>query len=383
LRTLTSYYEVLGVGPTAEPETLRKAYRRLAQKHHPDVSEDPKAHENMARINEAFETLINAERRQEYDAQLSGNQPEEADVDRRPVRVKLLRRLSGHKTPIYAASYAPDSGQLVTSGFDNELIWWDESGMPVRRTRVDQGAIATLRAFSLDRIAGAGSAENQVWFVRLDEDHLDTFRTSNEEWVGTVAISPDGSRLATGSIYNTVSVIDTDTNTCVFRNADHDGSIMATAWSWDGRYLASGAADARVRIYDGRTGKVVRVLSRIRSAVTALAFSANGKYLAVAGVDLSIRVFDVDSGDLVKMMFGHVKVVEQMAFHPNSWLFASASRDGTVGLWNAAKGIGNVRIEASTRPIQSVAFSFDGTRLAAAGQDKLVRVWEVSARPEA
>jgi len=383
LKTLTSYYEVLGVGPTAEPETLRKAYRRLAQKHHPDVSEDPRAHENMARINEAFETLINADRRQEYDAQMAGDQPAEEEVDRRPVRVKLLRRLSGHKTPIYAASYAPDSGILVTGGFDNELIWWDDSGMPIRRTRIDQGAVATLRAFSLDRIAGAGSAESQVWFFRLDEDHLESFRTSTEEWVGTVAISPDGSRVATGSVHNTVSVIETDTNECLFRNARHDGSIMSTAWSWDGRYLATGGADARVRIFDGRTGEEVRVLSRIRSAITALAWSANGKFLAAAGVDLSIRVFDTETGDLVKMMFGHVKVVEQLAFHPNSWLFASASRDGTVGLWNAAKGIGNVRIEASTRPIQSVAFSFDGTRLAAAGQDKLVRIWEVAARPEA
>jgi len=382
-----SYYEVLGVGPNAEADTLRKAYRRLAQKHHPDVSSDPRAHENMARINEAFETLIDPARRHEYDAVLNGaggiGVKAEPERQRRPVRIKLRRRLEGHKTPVYAAAFSPDSGQLVSSGFDNELLWWDDAGFPSRKAKVDQGVIATLRAFSLDRVAGAGSAENQVNYVRLDEDKVDAWKTATEEWVGAVAISPDGSRVATGSIYNTVSVIDTDSGECLFRNATHDGSVMAVAWSWDGNILATGGADAKVHLFHGRTGEKLGTLVQLRSAVTSLAISPNGRYLAAAGVDLSIRVFDLTKGELVKMMSGHTKVIESLAFHPNSWLFASASRDGTVGLWNAAKGIGNVRIECSSRPINVVAFSFDGTRLAAAGQDKLVRLYEVIAKDQA
>ena len=384
MKVSTTYYEVLGVGPNAEAETLRKAYRRLAQKHHPDVSKDPRAHENMARINEAFETLIDPGRRSEYDARLAGDQQPENEPKRKPVVVKLLHRLQGHKTPVYAAAFAPDTGQLVTGGFDNELIWWDEAGFPVRKAKVDQGLVATLRAFSLDRVAGAGSAESVVSYVHLDEDKVDHWRSAAEEWVGSVAISPDGMQLATGSIHNTLSVIDTETGETRFRRAEHEGSLMAVAWSWDGRLIASGGADAKVVIYDAATGDKRGELRRLRGAVTAVAFSANGRYVAAASVDLSIRVFDLaNNGELVKMMFGHTKVIEALAFHPNSWLFASASRDGSVGLWNAAKGIGNVRIEASARPLSTVAFSFDGTRLAAGGQDKLVRIWTVAAKEEA
>jgi len=383
LKVSTTYYEVLGVGPTAEAETLRKAYRRLAQKHHPDVSKDPRAHENMARINEAFETLIDPSRRSEYDARLAGDQQSEHEPKRKPVVVKLLHRLQGHKTPVYAAAFAPDSGQLITGGFDNELIWWDDAGFPVRKAKVDQGIVATLRAFSLDRVAGAGSAESVVSYVHLDEDKVDHWRSAAEEWVGSVAISPDGMQLVTGSIHDTLSVIDTETGETRFRRAEHDGSLMAVAWSWDGRLVASGGADAKVVIYDAATGEKRGELRRLRGAVTALTFSPNGRYLAAASVDLSIRVFDLaNNGELVKMMFGHTKVIEALAFHPNSWLFASASRDGSVGLWNAAKGIGNVRIEASSRPLSTVAFSFDGTRLAAGGQDKLVRIWTVAAKDD-
>ncbi|HSI73373.1 MAG TPA: DnaJ domain-containing protein [Fimbriimonas sp.] len=383
MKTLTSYYEVLGVGPTAEAETLRKAYRRLARKHHPDVSVDPRAHENMARINQAFEILIDPAKRNEYDALLAGtghheDKPKEA---KKPVVVRLVQRLQSHKTPVYALSFAPDTGQLISSGFDNEILWWHpEQSVAQRRMRLEAGVISTLRAFSMDRLVVAGSAESQISYCRLDGDKVEQFRTSPEEWVGCLAISSDGSALAAGSLHRTLSVTDTENGTSLFKQKGHDDAVTAVAWSLDGRLLATGSADATVKIWDPVTGEMIRDLRQVRSTVTALAFSNNGKFLVTAAVDLSLRVFDLSTGELVKMMYGHTKTVEALAFHPNNWLFASASRDGSVGLWNAAKGIGNVRIEASSRPINCVGFSPDGTRLAAAGQDKTVRVWEVAAK---
>lgn len=382
--TLPSYYEVLGVGPNAEGETLRKAYRRLARKHHPDVSTDPRAHENMARINEAFETLIDPHKRVEYDAMLAGggyNEPQPETAPQKPVVVRLLQRLKGHKTPVYAVAFSPDSGQIVSSAFDNEIYWWDEAtANPVRRTKVETGVISTLRAFTLDRVVAAGSAESQVTVVRLEGEKVDSFRATNEEWVGCLAISADGSTLAAGSLHRTLSVTNTSDGGSVYRRDGHGDAVTAVAWSNDGRLLATGSADATIKLWNARTGELITTIRRVRGTVTALSFSSDGGFLAAAGVDLSIRVFRLSDAELIKMMYGHTKVIESLAFHPNNWLFASGSRDGTVGLWNAAKGIGNVRIEVSSRPVSCVAFSQDGTRLAAGGQDKLVRLWEVAAK---
>jgi WD40 repeat protein len=383
LKTLTSYYEVLGVGPTAEAETLRRAYRRLARKHHPDVSVDPRAHENMARINQAFETLIDPSKRCEYDALLAGqgHHEEPKKENKKPVVVRLVQRLSSHKTPVYALSFDPDTGQLISSGFDNEIVWWHlEQPIAQRRTRLEAGVISTLRAFSMDRLVVAGSAESQISFCRLEGEKVESFKTSPEEWVGCLAISADGSALASGSLHRTLSVTETANGTPLFKQKGHEDAVTAVAWSLDGRLIATGSADATVKIWNPATGEMIRDLQQVRSTVTALAFSNNGKFLVTAAVDLSLRVFDLSTGELVKMMYGHTKTIEALSFHPNNWLFASASRDGSVGLWNAAKGIGNVRIEASSRPINCVSFSPDGSRLAAAGQDKLVRVWEVAAK---
>ena len=62
------YYKVLGVGQDASQEEIRKAYRRLAKKFHPDINkEDPSAKERFQEINEANEVLGNPERRKKYD----------------------------------------------------------------------------------------------------------------------------------------------------------------------------------------------------------------------------------------------------------------------------------------------------------------------------
>jgi curved DNA-binding protein len=63
----TDYYAVLGVPRDASPEAVKKAYRALARKHHPDINKDPKAEERFKRINEAYEVLKDSKKRAKYD----------------------------------------------------------------------------------------------------------------------------------------------------------------------------------------------------------------------------------------------------------------------------------------------------------------------------
>jgi len=63
------YYEVLGVAKTASDDEIKKAFRKLARKYHPDVNRDnpSEAEEKFKEANEAYEVLSNAERRAQYD----------------------------------------------------------------------------------------------------------------------------------------------------------------------------------------------------------------------------------------------------------------------------------------------------------------------------
>ena len=62
------FYEVLGVAEASTPEEIKKAYRKLAQQHHPDANQgDPAAEERFKEISEAYATLSDPEQRKEYD----------------------------------------------------------------------------------------------------------------------------------------------------------------------------------------------------------------------------------------------------------------------------------------------------------------------------
>ncbi|ERI60317.1 hypothetical protein M233_04830 [Xylella fastidiosa subsp. multiplex Griffin-1] len=61
------YYATLGVEPSAGEAEIKTAYRRLARKYHPDVSQEPGAEERFKAVNEAYEALRDPNKRAAYD----------------------------------------------------------------------------------------------------------------------------------------------------------------------------------------------------------------------------------------------------------------------------------------------------------------------------
>jgi molecular chaperone DnaJ len=64
---MADYYELLGVRRDADPDTLKRAYRRLARQYHPDVNKDPAAEEKFKEVGQAYEVLSNPQTRARYD----------------------------------------------------------------------------------------------------------------------------------------------------------------------------------------------------------------------------------------------------------------------------------------------------------------------------
>ncbi len=98
---LKNYYRILQVDPSAETEIITAAYRRLAQKYHPDANRSPDATRRMQEINEAYGVLSNPEKRAHYNLLLS------ASAQPRP-RPDYPHASSGGS---YQGDYQPRAGQ--------------------------------------------------------------------------------------------------------------------------------------------------------------------------------------------------------------------------------------------------------------------------------
>ena len=78
------YYEILGVPRSASADEIRKAYRKLAKKYHPDVSKEKDADVRYREINEAYEVLKDPDKRGRYDT-LGANWEQGQEMKRQAV----------------------------------------------------------------------------------------------------------------------------------------------------------------------------------------------------------------------------------------------------------------------------------------------------------
>ncbi len=163
----------------------------------------------------------------------------------------------------------------------------------------------------------------------------------------------------------------------------HAGEISSVAWSPDGKTLASGSVDDTVKLWDVASGKSIATLKAEPveyelSHVTSVAWSPDGETLASASFDTTIRLWDMTSRTNTATLEGHTDWVESVAWSPDGKTLASASVDKTCRLWDVASRRNTATLEGHTLQVNSVTWSPDGKQLASASSDATIRLWDVS-----
>ncbi|KAF7979329.1 hypothetical protein HWV62_42741 [Athelia sp. TMB] len=195
--------------------------------------------------------------------------------------------------------------------------------------------------------------------------------------VMTVAFSPDGKRIATGSTKCEIIIWDSQTGEILAGPLKgHREKINAVAYSPDGVRIASGSDDATVRVWDTQTGDVViEPLRKHTGPVTSIAFSADGKRIASGSEDHTVCVWNAQTGGAVgTSMTGHTAIVNTVSFSPDGKFISSGSDDRTFRIWDAYTGNCVARSEGHTGRVESATFSPDGEHIVSGGGDT-VRLW--------
>jgi len=163
---------------------------------------------------------------------------------------------------------------------------------------------------------------------------------------------------------------------CVHTLVGHLNAVTSVAFSPDGQTLASGSEDKTIEMWKLDAGKRWYTLTGHSDWVTCVAFSPDGATLASSGRDKTIHIWDLNKGKWWYALTGHSDRVSAVAFSPNGQVLASSSRDKTVRLWNLNKGKWMSTLTGHAEGVEAVAFSAGGEFLASASRDKTVRLWD-------
>ena len=197
--------------------------------------------------------------------------------------------------------------------------------------------------------------------------------------VWSVAFSPDGKTLASGSWDQTVRIWNVNTEQLLHTLTGHTNEVLSVAFSPDGNTLVSASWDGTIRLWNPRNGKLKRTLTEHKGGVGSVAFSPDGQTLASGSADQTVRLWDTKTWELKRTLRGHTHVVDSVAFSPEGDMLASGSRDKTIRLWNPHNGQYLRSLTGHTKDITRLAFSPDKQILVSGSRDGTIRLWNTDA----
>jgi WD40 repeat protein len=349
-----------------------------------------------------------------------------------------LAILHGHMLSVLCVAFSPDGAYIVSGSLDSTVRLWDartyrQCAVLYAHSQItDYQAMRDVHSWSshthavhcvafspAGSVIAYGFASGDCG-LRLWDSVTGTqvfLPVGQDIQVTTVAFSPDGSKLVSGSMHGVVYVWDVQTRTQVAALQGHSGMIRSVSFSPDGARLVSGANDVTIRVWNMRTHKSACLLEGHSNVVKSVAYSSDGRHIVSGSWDGTIRVWDAQSTKQLVMFHGHHPIVNCVAVSSSDERLVSAGMDSSIRIWDmrtrsqsTANECGSNRtdnlvlsrdgallvsttdnygkiwdmqtykhiatLEGHTSQISVAAFSYDGTRVVSGSYDRIVRVWD-------
>ncbi|MEH2422843.1 MAG: serine/threonine-protein kinase [Nostoc sp.] len=260
---------------------------------------------------------------------------------------KVLASLSGHSQAVKSVAFSLDGKILATASDDKTIKLWQVETLEEICTLLGHLHAVKSVAFSPDgQILASGSSDKTVklWDVNTRTE-IDTI-TGHKLQVNSVAFSPQGQLLASASYDRTIRLWripilegfqrELQNHPCyslLSTLSGHAWAVLTVAFSPDGQILATGSDDNTIKLWGVNTGQLICTLVGHSWSVVAVAFTADGETLLSASCDKTVKLWRVSTAEEIVTLSGHVDSVSAVAVSKVTQLIASGSRDKTIKLW--------------------------------------------------
>jgi len=316
----------------------------------------------------------------------------------RAVAAEKQQRLEAQRH-LYAANM-----NLAQQAWEQNNIPWlrqlleDTQGSPGRGfewyywQRQTHLALKTLRghldivrsvAFSPDGqriVTGSGDQTAKVWEAASGREMLAL--KGHSAAISSVAVSPDGQRIVTGSFDRTAKVWEAASGRDLLTLKGHSDRIHSVAFSLDGQRIVTGSLDRTAKVWEAASGRELLTHQGHSSGINSGAFSPDGQRIVTGSDDQTAKVWEAASGRDLLTLKGHSGAIRSVAFSPDGQRIVTGSEDQTAKVWEAASGRELLTLKGHSGGIGSVAFSPDGQRIVTGSFDRTAKVWEAASGRE-
>jgi WD40 repeat protein len=293
----------------------------------------------------------------------------------------VAKVLSGHTASVTSLSFSGNNARLVSSSADKTVRVWDvAAGQQVAAFQASTGAVdeAAINAAGNEVAYSTGESFLGVW--KLDAPQPRVLAGDNGAAATVAAVSPNGQLLASDGFDKGLAVIfirEIASGNVVRMISGHGGPITSLAFSPDGARLASGSLDKTARVWNLADGAELAKFEGHGQPVTAVAFNSNGQQVVSGAADNSLKLWNVADKAEIKNFAGHQGAVAGVAFTTDNQFVISGSADQTVRVWNPGDG-SQIRSIALGGPATALAVSRDNKLIAAAAADNAIKLFQVS-----
>jgi WD40 repeat protein len=284
---------------------------------------------------------------------------------------------------IRSVAISPD-GKTSVSGGKNALKLWDiATGREIRTFKGD--ADATYASFAADysvafspdgRYVLSGSVYHhaKIWDVSTGKEMRTFYGPTDGN--GIVAFSPDGKyALFTGSKDHYLGLWDVESGNGIAALRRYTDRVHTVTFSPDSRYALS-ASGTVIKLWDIAKGSEIRTFDRQKWWISSVVFSPDSKY-ALSGSGHTLKLWDIATGREIRTFSDGKGPMISAAFSPDGQQALSGLQDGTIVLWDVATGKEMRTVTGHTGRVNSIMASRDGRSFISGGADGTIRRWDV------
>ncbi len=254
-----------------------------------------------------------------------------------------MRTWKDHSDSVNSIFFSPDGKTLVSGGDDQTILIRSATDYTIEERIAAEGKVSALAQAPAGKTMAAVLNDKEVRF--LEGKNYTPAKTFDGN---AVAFSNDRRLAALTGPDNRIKIIDQNDLGIANVLIGHKNAIRSIAFSPNGSMLATGSEDRTLRIWDPRAFKQMSVIKTGDLVVSALAFSVDGRFLAYAGTvvkdgtpyrfnDTAFHVWDFARGKEAASISGHRGAVLSLAFSPDKKWLVSGSADKTIKVWDVSK----------------------------------------------